>query len=102
MLLSPLLEGFFNFPIIFCFSSGGGMGLSLLVGGIGHDPVTNKLDVVGKVEDHGVVALKGLDIMGGVVVVVVIAVVSISVADTWGSTRGFSINLTLYGLLLVW
>ena len=76
------------------------MGLSLLVGGIGHDLVTNKFSAAGDVEGHEVVALKGLDIMGVVVVVVVIAVASIGITDIQGSTKDFSINLTLYGLLL--
>ena len=101
-----LAGGFLNLvksnPITFCFSSGTDMGLSSLVEGISHDLVTNKFAVAGKVEGHGVVALEGLDIVGRVVVAVVIAVVSISVTNTWGSTRGFSINLTLYGFLLAW
>ena len=85
-------------PIIF-FSSGTGMGLSSLLGGTGHDLVTNKCAEAGKVEGHGVVTLDRLDIMGGVMVVVVTTVVGIRVADTQGSTRGFSINCTLFCLL---
>ena len=65
-----------------------------MLGGIGYDDlVTNKFAEAGKVEGHGVVALNRLDIMGRVVVVVVTTVVGIRVADTQGSTRGFSINL---------
>ena len=55
----------------------------------------NKFPEAEKVEGHGVIALTTLDIVGRVVVVVVTAVVGIRVTDALGSTRGFSINLTL-------
>ena len=70
-------------------------GVIFLLGGIGHGLVTNKFSETRKVEGHGVVAMDGFDIMGGVAVVVVTAVLGIRVADTWGSTRGFSMNFTL-------
>ena len=73
-----LAGGFLNFdrskPLIICFSSGTGTGLSLL-GGIGHDLVTNKYAVAGKVEGHGGGALTGLDKIGRMVAVVVTVVV---------------------------
>ena len=69
-----LLEGF-----IFCFSSGTDVGLSSLLGDIGHDLVTNKFTEEEKVEGHRVVAVDGLD---RVVVVVVTTVVGIKVTDT--------------------
>ena len=56
-----------------------------MLGGIDQDLVTNRFAEAGKVEGHGVVALGGLDIIGGVAD----AVVGIRVADTLGSTKGF-------------
>ena len=82
-------------PIIFCFT---GAWLFSLSGGIGHDLVTNMFAVAGKVEGHGVITLVHLDILDGVAD----AVVGIRVADTLGSTRGFSNILTFYCLLFVW
>ena len=66
-----------------CFA---GAGPFSLVGGIGHDLVTNRFAVAGTVEGHGVVDLVGLVIIGRVVD----ALVGIRVAVTLGSTRGFS------------
>ena len=79
-------------PIIFCFSSGAGAGLSSLVEGIGHDLVANKFAAAGKVESHGVVALEGFNFVGGVVVVVVLAVVNINVAGTWVAQGVFQLT----------
>ena len=77
------------------------MGVSSLLWSLGHNLETNKFaELEEGVEGHGVIALTGLDIVGGVAVVVVTAVVGIKVADALGSTRVFfSINLTLYCLL---
>ena len=46
--------------------------------------------------------MASLDIVGRLVAAVVTAVVGTRVADALGNTRGFSINLTLYCLLLDW
>ena len=81
--------------IIFCFVV---PGLFSLLGGIGHDLVTNRFAEAGKVVGHRVIALVRLDIMGRVAD----AVMGIRVADTQGSTKGFSTILTLYCLLFVW
>ena len=74
-------------PIIFYFA---GTGIFSLLGSIGHDLMTNKFAEAGKVEGHRVVAFVGLDIIGRVAD----AVVGIRIADTLGSTRGFSTTLT--------
>ena len=94
--LAGALSDFDRFDsITFCFA---GAGLLSLLGGIGQDLVTNKFAETGYVEVHKVVALVGLDIMGGVAD----AVVGIRVVNTLGSIRGFSTTLTLYCLLFVW
>ena len=88
-----LAGGFLYFEranaLTFCFSSGTDMGVSSLLWGFGHDLQTNKFADVDKVEGHGVIALTGLDIIGGVAVVVVTVVVGIRVTNAVGSTRGF-------------
>ena len=54
-------------------------------------------------EGHVVEAIAGLDMVGGVAVVVVVTVVlGAEVADALDSKRGFSIPLTLYCLLPTW
>ena len=63
---------------------------------------TNKFTVAVEVEGHVVIALIGVDMVSGVIVVVVTVVVGIKVADVLDSTRGFSIHLTLYCLLFAW
>ena len=64
---------------------------------------TNKFTVVEVVKDHVVVAIAGLDMVGGVAVVVVVTVVlGAEDAGALDSKIGFSIILTLYCLLLTW
>ena len=85
--------------LTFCFSYGTDMGVSSLFWGFGYDLETNKFIEAGEVEGYGGIALAGLGIVERVAVVVVTAVVGIRVANALGSTRGFSVNLTLYCLL---
>ena len=82
-------------PIIFCFA---GIGLFSLLGGIGHNLVTNKFAEAGKVEGHRVVALVGLGIIGGVAD----AVVGIRITDTLGSTRLFQLPSPCIASCLFW
>ena len=63
---------------------------------------TNKFAVAVEVEDDVVIALIGLDMVGGVEVVVVTVVIGIKVANVVDSTKGFSINLTFYFLQFAW
>ena len=53
-------------------------------------------------EGQGVIALVGLDIVGGVEVVVVTVVLGIRVTNVLDNTRSFPINLTLYCFLFAW
>ena len=112
-----LIGGFLGFErsnfITFCFSSGTDIWASFLLQGLGNylgiwglktSCILKMLDgletdifaVAVEVEDHVVIALIGSDMLGLVVVVVVTAVVGIKVSNVLDSTRGFSINLTLY------
>ena len=68
------------------------MGVSSLLWGFGHDLEMNKFTEVDEAEGHGVIALTGLDILDGLAVVVVTAVVGIRVTNTLGSTRGFQLT----------
>ena len=63
--------------------------------------MTNEFAEADDVEGHGVIALARLDIVGRVMATVVTVVVGARVPNALSSTtRGFSVNLTLYCLLL--
>ena len=121
--VTSLIGGFLRFDrsnlLVFCFSSGTGIGISFLLYSLGHDLdiwgvgtscvlemldglETNKFTVMEEVEGHVVIALIGLDMVGEVVLVVVTVIVGINVTGALNSTRGFSINLNLYCLLFAW
>ena len=78
------------------------MGMSSLLWGLNHNLETSEFAEVEEVEGYGVIALTGLDMVGGLAVVVMAAVAGIKVINALDSTRGFSINLTLYCILFVW
>ena len=84
------------------FSSGTGIGVSSLLWGLSHNLETKEFAEVEEVEGFGVIALVGLHMVSGVAVAVMTTVVGIKVANALDSTRGFSINLTLYCLLFTW
>ena len=60
---------------------------------------THKFTVMEEAEGHTVVTIIGSDMMGRVVVLVETVVIGIKVVGAPDSTKGFSINLTLYCLL---